>query len=145
MIIEGAGSGSISLTSGSGSGSRGHKNMCNRWIQIRIRIHNTVYNILCMMNSIPIRIRIKKSRIQTGINTVSIKTTSITGFRTTFESLPVMTNIKAMMNADSDPLKIRIRIKKSRIRTGINTVSIKTTSITGFRTTFESLPVTSND
>ncbi len=35
----GSGSGSISLTSGSGSGRP--KNMCIRWIRIRIRIRNT--------------------------------------------------------------------------------------------------------
>jgi hypothetical protein len=60
MIIAGAGSGSIPLTNGSRSGSRRPKNMCNRWIQIRIRIHNTVCNILCMIHPIQIRIRIKK-------------------------------------------------------------------------------------
>jgi hypothetical protein len=114
MIIAGAGSGSIPLTNGSGSGSRRPKNMCNRWIQIRIRNHNTLCNILCMIHPIQIRIRIKKkSDPDWHQKIIHLQyNTSVTGIRTTLESFPIISNLKDIMIADWDQLQIRIRIKK---------------------------------
>ena len=102
MIIAGAGSGSIPLTNGSGSGSRRPKNMCNRWIQIRIRNHNTVCNILCKIHPIQIRIRIKKkSDPDWHQKIIHLQyNTSMTGIRTTLESFPIISNLKDIMIAD---------------------------------------------